>query len=578
MQSITGKIWNIKEPATHDIMHLSQSLGVSEIIARVLLNRDVTAEDAKNYLEGSLSDMPDPFYFQDMEKCTARIVEAVNKKQKIAIFGDYDVDGSCASAILVNFFNSINVDATLYIPDRMTEGYGPNEYAFEKLKASGHDLVITVDCGCVAFDAMAKAAEIGLDVIITDHHQCEVEIPACVGMVNPNRVDEDGQYGYLCGATVAFLVAVAVNRALGTKSNLKMLLDLVAVATVCDLVPLKGINRVLVDRGLKVLATRQNIGLKALADITGIDERPRAYHCGFVIGPRINAAGRISECDLGSKLLSTNNMILANKLATQLHDLNAERKEIEALVQEEAILQAEKKVAKNPDIKALVLAGENWHPGVIGIVASRIKELYNLPVFIISIDDKVCKGSGRSISGVDLGAIVRKSKDILIGGGGHGMAAGLSIEKANIKAFEDRFCDVVEKAAAKNPEILIPKINLDGVLSVSGANLELISSLENVEPYGMGNPEPKFAVTGSLAYAQVVGEKHVRITLTDITKRRVNGIVFSAMDSDLGPFLLNNINEQVTVCGQLKRNVFNGYESAQIQVLDAVKGGYTNSN
>tara|TARA_Y100001960_G_scaffold231459_1_gene243082 strand:- start:341 stop:1408 length:1068 start_codon:yes stop_codon:yes gene_type:complete len=354
-----------------------------------------------------------------------------------------------------------------------------------------------------------------------------------------------------------------------------MLLDLVAVATVCDLVPLKGINRVLVDRGLKVLSTRQNIGLKALADITGINERPRAYHCGFVLGPRINAAGRISDCSLGSRLLSTTNEIIAGKLANQLHDLNAERKEIETLVQEEAILMAEKKVAKNPDIKALVLAGEGWHAGVIGIVASRIKELYNLPVFIIGIDEKVSKGSGRSISGVDLGAIVRKNKDILIAGGGHGMAAGLSIEKENIAEFEKRFLESVEKTVAKNPEILVPKISLDGVLSVAGAGLELISALEQVEPYGMGNPEPKFAVTGKLAYAQVVGEKHVRITLTDITKRRVNGIVFSAMDSDLGPFLLNNLNEQVTVCGQLKRNVFNGYESAQIQVLDAVKGQYT---
>ena len=575
MQSITGKIWNLKEPEMRDIMRISQTLGVSEIVARVLLNRGVEVENARQFLEGSLADMPDPLDFIDMQKATDRVVQAVNNKEKIAIFGDYDVDGACSSAILINFFNRLGIEVDLYVPDRIVEGYGPNEVAFERLKAKGIDLVITVDCGCVAFDAMAKAAELNLDVIITDHHQCEVEIPKSVAMVNPNRIDEDGQYSYMCGATVAFLLAIAVNRALGTKSNLKMLLDLVAVATVCDLVPLKGINRVLVDRGLKVLSTRQNIGLKALADITGINERPRAYHCGFVLGPRINAAGRISDCSLGSRLLSTTNEIIAGKLANQLHDLNAERKEIETLVQEEAILMAEKKVAKNPDIKALVLAGEGWHAGVIGIVASRIKELYNLPVFIIGIDEKVSKGSGRSISGVDLGAIVRKNKDILIAGGGHGMAAGLSIEKENIAEFEKRFLESVEKTVAKNPEILVPKISLDGVLSVAGAGLELISALEQVEPYGMGNPEPKFAVTGKLAYAQVVGEKHVRITLTDITKRRVNGIVFSAMDSDLGPFLLNNLNEQVTVCGQLKRNVFNGYESAQIQVLDAVKGQYT---
>lgn len=574
MQSITGKTWNLKEPAIKDIMHLSQSLGLSEIIARVLLNRDVELDEAKKYLEGSLADMPDPSHFKDMEKATDRIIKAVNEKHKIAIFGDYDVDGACASAILINFFEKLNVNVELYVPDRIKEGYGPNPLAFEHLKQQGVDLVITVDCGCVAFDAMAKAAELNLDVIITDHHQCEIDIPACIGMVNPNRIDEDGQYSYLCGATVAFLLAISVNRALNAKVNMKMLLDLVAVATVCDLVPLKGINRVLVDRGLKVLQARQNMGLKALADVTGINERPRAYHCGFVLGPRINAAGRIDDCALGAKLLTTKNDIIANNLANQLHTLNAERKEIETSVQEEATLMAEKKLAKNPDLKALVLAGKGWHAGVIGIVASRIKDLHNLPVFIIGIDDNISKGSGRSISGVDLGNIVRKTKHLLLGGGGHKMAAGLSIEQENIEEFEKVFITEVEKTVAKTPEILVPKISLDGVLNVSGANLHLVTTLEQVEPFGMGNPEPKFAVTGRLAYAQIVGEKHVRITLTDITKRRVNGIVFSAMETDLGPFLLNNLNEQITVCGQLKRNVFNGYESAQIQVLDAIKGEF----
>ena len=575
MQSITGKIWNLKEPEMRDIMRISQTLGVSEIVARVLLNRGVEVENARQFLEGSLADMPDPLDFIDMQKATDRVVQAVNNKEKIAIFGDYDVDGACSSAILINFFNRLGIEVDLYVPDRIVEGYGPNEVAFERLKAKGIDLVITVDCGCVAFDAMAKAAELNLDVIITDHHQCEVDVPECIAMVNPNRIDETGEYGYFCGATVAFLLAVAVNRALNAKVNMKMLLDLVAVATVCDLVPLKGINRVLVDRGLKVIQTRQNIGLKALADITGVNERPRAYHCGFIFGPRINAAGRIDDCALGAKLLTTQNDIIAEKLASQLHDLNAERKEIETLVQEEATLMAERKLATNPERKALVLAGEGWHPGVIGIVASRIKDLYNLPTFIISIDDKVCKGSGRSISGVDLGNIIRKTKPLLLGGGGHKMAAGLSIEKENIKAFEKEFSAAVENFVEKDPNILIPKIALDGALNVSGANLDLITTLEKLEPYGMGNAEPKFAVSGKLAYAQIVGEKHVRITLTDITKRRVNGIVFSAMDTDLGPFLLNNLNEQITVCGQIKRNVFNGYESAQIQVLDAIKGELT---
>ncbi|MCP4355559.1 MAG: single-stranded-DNA-specific exonuclease RecJ [Proteobacteria bacterium] len=579
MKSITDKIWNIKEPAISDIATYSQKLSISEIVARIMLNRNIELSFATQYLEGSLTDMPDPNHFVDMEKAVPRIVKAVTENQNIAIYGDYDVDGSCASAILIKFFNSVGLEASLYVPDRMTEGYGPNGKAFESLKSEGTDLVITVDCGCIAFDAMNRAKELELDMIITDHHQCEIEIPECIAMINPNRIDEDGTYGYLAGATVAFFLAAAVNRELKKQGffqnkkapDMKMLLDLVAVATICDLVPLKGINRVLVKRGLSILATRQNIGLKALSDVTKIDEKPRAYHCGFVLGPRINAAGRISECDLGAKLLSTNNPEEANRLATELHELNAERKNIESGVQQEAIIMAKEKLEKNPKLTALVLANKGWHAGVIGIVASRIKDLYHLPVFIIGIDDKICKGSGRSVTGVDLGLVVRKNKDILIAGGGHKMAAGLSIAKENIAKFEESFIAEVNKTLEADSDILTPKISLDGLLQVRGANLGLISSLEKLEPYGMGNAEPKFAITGTLAYAKVVGENHVKITLSDIDKSRVNGIAFACMDSDLGPFLLKNLNEKITICGQLKRNIFNGYESAQMQVLDAMK-------
>ncbi|MBI1363373.1 MAG: single-stranded-DNA-specific exonuclease RecJ [Proteobacteria bacterium] len=579
--SVLGKRWQLRSADNRGGMLLAQRMGVPEVVGTIMANRGVELTDAAAFLEPNLRDLPDPNHLLDMDKAVERLLGAVTQKQKIAIFGDYDVDGSCGAAMLLRYFRALGMDPLLYVPDRLTEGYGPNAVAMERLKAQGADLVVTVDCGCVAYDAMDAAAKLGLDVVITDHHQGAIKKPVCVALVNPNRVDEESPHTNLSGTGVAFLVLVGLNRALREKGfftaeqpepDLRLLLDLVAVATVCDVVPLGGVNRILVDRGLKVMATRRNPGLTALADVAGVDSKPGTYHAGFLIGPRINAGGRIAACDLGATLLSTMDGAHAHALAQRLHQLNQERKEIEEMVQADAMQQAE--AMFTPEVGALVLAGKNWHPGVIGIVASRVKDKFHRPVFVLSLDGDVAKGSGRSISGIDLGRCVQALGDILVGGGGHKMAAGLSILPENIPAFREKLNQMVlQQAARAEGDVFTPYIKLDGFLTPRGANLDLLDQIERLEPYGMGNPEPRFALTGVRVDApRVVGEKHLSLSLTDGAGGRIRGIAFRAMENPLGSFLLNTAGKAVSVCGSLRRNVWNGSESAQFQLDDAFDG------
>jgi single-stranded-DNA-specific exonuclease len=579
--SVLGKRWSLRGGDARTGLMLAQRLGVPEVVGHIMANRGVEAAEAAAYLEPNLRDLPDPHHLLDMDKATDRLVQAVTKGEKIAIFGDYDVDGSCGAAMLLRYFRAVGLAPLLYVPDRLTEGYGPNPIAMQRLKNQGADLVITVDCGCVAYAAMDEAAKLGMDVVITDHHQGAVKKPACVALVNPNRVDETSPHTNLSGTGVAFLVLVALNKALKEKGfftddkpapDLRFLLDLVAVATVCDVVPLGGVNRILVDRGLKILATRRNPGLTALADISGVDSKPGTYHAGFLIGPRINAGGRIAACDMGAHLLSTADPTHAHSLAQRLHQLNQERKEIEELVQNEAMQQAEDMFTDS--IGALVLAGKNWHPGVIGIVASRVKDKFHRPVFVLSLDGPVAKGSGRSISGIDLGRCVQAMGDLLVGGGGHKMAAGLSILPENIPAFRDKLNHMaLQQAARAGGDIFTPSLKLDGFLSPRGATLDLLDQIERLEPYGVGNPEPRFAFADvRVEYPRVVGDKHLSLTLTDGAGGRVKGIAFRAMDNALGSFLLHTAGKAVSLCGTLRRNVWNGTETPQLQIDDAYDG------
>jgi single-stranded-DNA-specific exonuclease len=448
-----------------------------------------------------------------------------------------------------------------------------------------------VDCGSVAFEPMAHAKSIGLDMIITDHHQTLPTRPECVALINPNRVDETSPCTMLCGAGVAFYVALSLTRALREKGFFKgdikepdnrFLLDLVSVATVCDMVPLLGPNRVLVGMGLKAMSSRQNLGLAALADISGVDEKPNTYHAGFMIGPRINAGGRISDCDMGAKLLSTTSFDEAQDIAEKLHVLNEERKEIEVNVLAEAMVEAEKQMAKNPE--ALVVAGKGWHEGVIGIVASRVKEKFHRPTVIISINGDEAKGSGRSISGIDLGKAIIDSKDIIIKGGGHKMAAGLSIKSERIEEFRTALCDLVKVQVGNDEnDIFTPKLTIDDCIAVDGVNLKLMDELDKLEPYGNGHYEPKFVLSGvTVNFAKAVGAdgSHVTLGVSGSSGKQLRGIAFRAMESDIGPYLLaaQKNKKPLSILGTLKRNSWQGVDSVQLHVMDIFDGHWKPSN
>ena len=587
--SLLGNIWHFDGTSQRAGDHLAQKIGVEATLGRLLAARGYgDVEDALTFLAPKLSELPDPSHLLDMDQAVTRLEDAIENAQCVCIFGDYDVDGGCATALLVRYFRSIGVDVKLYIPDRMTEGYGPNNDAMDAIKAMGADVVITVDCGSVAFEPMAYAKEIGLDVIITDHHQTQATKPDCIALVNPNRADETSPCGMLSGAGVAFYLILAVTRSLRKKGffnaarpepDNRYLLDLVAVSTVCDMVPLIGPNRVLVQMGLKVLAQRRNFGLAALADVAGVDETPTAYHAGFVIGPRINAGGRISDCDIGARLLSTENPDEAEKLANQLHLLNEERKRIEQDVLAEALDQADALMSQNPPF--ILVSGKGWHEGVIGIVASRVKERTHRPTCILAINGDEAKGSGRSIHGVDLGKAVIDCQDILVKGGGHKMAAGLSVKTENIEKLKQALTNhISNQIEGREDDILTPSMVVDDFVSVDGTTLGFLDQLDKLAPYGAGHREPRFVLCDvQIGFAKTVGEDGAHVTLSVVsphTGKQLKGIAFRAMESPLGHFLLQAARDKrtVSICGQLRRNVWMERTSIQLYVQDAMEGRY----
>tara|TARA_Y100000780_G_scaffold231177_1_gene255637 strand:- start:150703 stop:152514 length:1812 start_codon:yes stop_codon:yes gene_type:complete len=582
--SVTGKRWQWRHNKMAHGIGLAQRLQVPEIVGQILASRIETPEEGRIFLEPNLRNLPDPLELKDMDKAVERLVKAVTDKEQITIFGDYDVDGSCGSALLMKYFGWLGCGPHLYIPDRMSEGYGPNPGAMEKIHEAGGKVIVTVDTGSLAFDAFNRAKELGLDVVITDHHQTQSDFPPCVALVNPNRMDETSDLTNLAGAGVAFMLVMAVNRGLREANyfegkqepDLRQLLDLVAVASVCDMVPLTGINRILVDRGLKVMGQRSNMGLTALADVSGLDTKPGTYHAGFMVGPRINAGGRIGACDLGANLLLTQVPEEARSMAAHLNALNEERKEIEQQVLTQALDKADEIMKQNP--ASLVVAGEGWHPGVIGIVAARIKEVHHRPIFVVSFDeDGVGKGSGRSITGIDLGKAVISAKEagLLESGGGHKMAAGLTVlkDKFNhfVKHLEEHIQAQVDKVGA---DVFTPCLKVDGTLSPKGATLALLDDVEKLEPYGAGNPEPRFVLPSVRADGmRVVGENHLKFRLTD-GAGSIDVIAFRAMATPLGPWLMNLQGRTATFCGKLRRNVWQNRESIQLQLDDAYDGSW----
>ncbi|SON56311.1 Single-stranded-DNA-specific exonuclease RecJ [Hartmannibacter diazotrophicus] len=559
---------------------ITQRQGLPDILGRVLAAKGVDEDEAERFLSPSLKDlMPDPSVLRDMDAAAGRIADAIEAGRRIAIFGDYDVDGATSSAMMARFLRMQGLDPTIFIPDRIVDGYGPNPRAIEALKADGAELLITVDCGTQSFEAFETAKRIGLDVVAFDHHQASEELPFTEALVNPNRQDDLSGLGYLCAAGVTFLGIVAINRELRRRGwyspqrqqpDLMALLDLAALGTVCDVVPLVGLNRALVTQGLKVARTRGNRGLAALCDIVRLNGPITAYHFGFMIGPRINAGGRIGDAALGARLLASDDMLESSRIAAELDALNRERQTMEAemLAQAEADVAAMMAVGEPP---VIVVSSPLWHPGIVGLIASRLKERHNRPAFAIALgDDGFGTGSGRSIPGVDLGKAVRLAKEagLIVKGGGHAMAAGLTVAADGIAGLEaylgEALADDVREASGESD------FSIDGALTAAGATTDLIGLLERAGPYGAGQPEPVFAFPmHKVVYAEEVGNQHVRLQLASSDGTRIKGMAFRAGGRPLGDLLLGARGRTVHVAGVLTLDHWQGEAKPQLRVLDA---------
>lgn len=580
--SLTGRRWAARLADERTALAIGQRHGLPDAICRLLAARNIELDAVPDFLDPTLRKfLPDPSHLKDMDAAVARLVHAVRQGERIVVFGDYDVDGATSSALLLRFFRAVGGDIGVYIPDRRKEGYGPNATALLKLKEEGASVVVTVDCGITAFEPLAEARRAGLDLIVIDHHMAEIALPEAVAVVDPNRVDDDSPHKQLAAVGVAFLLAVGINRALreagwyGTvrpEPDLRQWLDLVALGTVCDVVPLVGVNRALVRQGLQVMALRRNAGLAALADVARLKEPPGAYHLGFLLGPRVNAGGRVGQADLGARLLSSDDAHEVGALAIRLDEFNAERRAIEREVLDQAIARIEG--LYGPERRglpaALVVESEGWHVGVIGIVASRLVERYGRPAFVIGMDGELGKGSGRSVRGVDLGAavIAARQAGLLVNGGGHAMAAGLTVARTSlpelIHFLDTRIAPQLGAAPA------VRELGIDAALAPAAATQELVGMIERAGPFGAGNALPRFALTGvRVSYAQPVGEGHVRCTLVGAQRGRVEAIAFRAGQTALGPALLDSARPVLHVAGALRIDRFGGRESVRLQIDDA---------
>jgi single-stranded-DNA-specific exonuclease len=577
-QSLTGRAWRWRGGN----MELGAGFGSGrDIVDQLMIARGVAPEDIERHRQPTLRNfLPDPSIFQDMETAADRMAQAVLAHERITIYGDYDVDGATSSALLILLLRELGIEADYYIPDRLLEGYGPSGEALVKLGESGSSLVVTVDCGAMAHDALAMAHDAGVDVIVVDHHKCAAELPKTVALVNPNRLDEAddaASHGHLAAVGVAFLLGVALVRTLRERDyfadrpepNVLALLDLVALGTVADVAALHGLNRAFVSQGLKVMAKRENIGMAALIDASRLKRAPACSDLGFALGPRINAGGRVGESTLGVRLLTTRDPDEARDIAAQLSALNDERRAIEAAVQEEA----EQQLAGQHNRAVHLLAGEGWHPGVIGIVAGRIKEKTGKPSLVIAVDAETGqgKGSGRSIAGVDLGAAIIRAKDegLLVAGGGHAMAAGLTVDAARIENLSDWLDATLEAQVARASATR--EILLDIAVAPGGLVPDLIASLDEGGPYGVGWPGPRVAVGPvRLVKCDIVGVDHVRIIASGDDGRSFKGIAFRAAGSEMGQALLHGSQgRKLWLAGRAKIDDWGNRPQAELHLEDA---------
>lgn len=578
-RSLCGRRWQERGGDARAGMALAQSMGVPELVGRLLVSRGVPLESAASFLAPRLRDLLfDPSLLLDMDRAVSRLVRAIREDETVAVFGDYDVDGATAAALLHRFFRAIGRRLRLYIPDRLTEGYGPNAPALLRLKAEGVSVVITVDCGMTSFAPLEAAASAGLDVIVVDHHAAEPRLPPAAAVVNPNRFDQSGVPGTLAAVGVAYLLVVALNRALRREGwysraarcepDLLQWLDLVALGTVCDVVPLSGLNRALVAQGMKIMAQRRNPGLAALADAAGLSERPDSYHLGFVLGPRVNAGGRVGAADLGARLLSTDDPVEAAVIARRLEELNAERRAVERAVLEAAVARIE--AGDGGEDGLIFAAGEGWHPGVIGIVAGRLRERYGRPACVVALAGGIGKGSGRGVPGVSLGdaVIAARQAGLLISGGGHAMAAGFTVEQSRLHDLGAFLAARLRVAGGAAP--LVPTLDLDGILNPAAACGDLARTVQRLGPFGAGNAEPRFVVPAArVLRAEVAGTDHVRCILTGIDGGRLKAVAFRSAQSELGRALLAGGGAPLHLAGVLRADSWQGRDGAQLHIEDA---------
>lgn len=583
--SINKIIWQQRPINEYEALQIAQHTGISDLLARMLRWRIDCIDQALNFISPKLKNfLPDPFHLLDMQKAVDRTRQAILNNQKICIFADYDVDGATSSSLLKNFFKDLGQVVDIYVPDRIAEGYGPTVSAMQKIKDNGTILLITVDCGAMAHEALKYAKQVGLDVIVIDHHMSHDILPEAVAVVNPNRLDETSPYTYLAAVGVCFLFAIALLSELKKSNffgnidslnlsppNLMQYLDLVALGTVCDVMQLINLNRAFVAQGLKVMQQRTNLGITTICDIAGLHDKPNCYHLGFVVGPRINAGGRVGKSSLGAHLLSTSCTIEANKLALELEKHNNERKVLELVMLEEASNIA---VTQEHD-SSLFIVGAGWHPGVIGIIAGRLKEKFNKPVAIIALNDGIGKASCRSIKNIDFGSkiINAKTKELIVSGGGHAMAAGFTVLEEKLGELQEFLNNEFRRDLANNLALNHQEYDLE--LTTASVNLQLMEELDKLAPFGPGNPEPLFQFDDLFVLkADIIGDKHIKCLLAPskeaFGRTALSAIAFNSTTTPIENILLAPKPYNISVIGSLKMNYWKERYTIQLQIKDVI--------
>ena len=574
--SVSGKSWISKKFNSEEINFFKTNYFLDEIIAKLLSIRKIKKEEVSFFLEPLIKNiLPNPYILKDMDRAIERTEKAIINKETVGIFGDYDVDGATSTAVLGKYFELLNIPFQIYIPDRKIEGFGPNKKGFSEFIVKGVKLIFTVDCGTLSYEPMNFAKEKNVDVIILDHHQSETKLPSAHSIVNPNRFDDNSELNYLCAAGVCFMFLVALNKRLRDQSwfvsnsikepDLMNILDLVSLGTVCDVVPLVGLNRAIVSQGLKIIKKKNNLGLKTLIEVCNIESNITTHDLGYVLGPRINAGGRVGKSTHGANLLLNEIPKKTFQLAVDLNNYNKERQILEAELLNK-ILNTNYKNSLDP---VIILHGKNWHEGVIGIIAARVKEKFNKPCIIISDDGEIGKGSGRSIHGFDLGSTIigAVQSGILVKGGGHKMAAGFTINMSKIKEFKEfvlrKFTSVNVNLEEKN------NYYFDAEIAPSAVNMDFFEKINILAPFGSGNPEPRFVIKDvKLVNSKIVGEKHIKSILVGSDSTTLKAISFNTVETELGSYLLKKNIKPFNIAGKLSLNEWRGQRNVEFIIDD----------